>query len=420
MKLFSKSQPAGKTMLAIVRDPQLAQSIDRLGASMPSVSTTVKTSDDPVANGGRLVNGSADVVIVEADMAHPQAIEALQRLSRYVGASGSLVAIIRNGSTASVRQLFRLGLDDVLELPVSDNELKSSLGTLMSQPRRRAKPTRAGRIISVQNAGGGAGASTVAINLAHNLASRKKAHSGADVRVLLVDFDPQFGSLAAAFDVEIKTSLLDLIKAGDRLDGSFLDSTSHSVRPGLDLLTAPREILPLSALSKEFCNRLLDAATQHYDYIILDHAQNWGAQTQPALSRSDAIILTLRPCIEHAERAQAVMQGLDDIDVERGRVLVVANGTQGLAHKERLSRIADVLNRPIETLPFAEKIHRTARERGKVLAEVGGAKAQVKAVSAIADQTLAIINSAISDDQSGQAGSPVDTASDRAASQIRG
>ncbi len=397
MKLFSKDQPKSRTLLAITSNPMLSETVDEVSKKLPNVSTTVKQTENTIVEIGRLVNGSADVVIVEADMADPNSLEALRRLATYVSAYGSLIVITRNGSSTSTRQLFRAGAADVLEMVVSADELLSSVNSLLSAPRRSIRPTKSGRVISVQNCGGGAGATTIAANLAHNFAHRKKTITDAAPQILLVDMDPQFGNIATVLNQSGKTSLLDLIQGGERFDASFLNSVTQSIEPNLELVAAPKEILPLSALNKAFCDRFLDAACQTYDYIILDLPQNWGAQTQPLLSRSDAILSVMRPCLEHTERAQAVLQGLDDISVERDRVLTVINQTQGLAHSDRIKRITEVLKRPHCNIPYDEKVHKLAREQGRFLADVSRSKSQVKAITKLSDKTLEIINTAVFD-----------------------
>lgn len=394
MKLLKGSRTAEVAPVAIVKSEGLLTLIQQVVATIPGFPMAVRAEQKPLVAAEYSDLSRVNVLLLEADLNDPEAGARLEKLAARTESQCTLVIIAHNVDSRTTRRLFRAGAGDVLSFPVSSDELTTSLISALAPREGQKSQDHTGQIISVQKCGGGVGATMLVVNLGQLLSGIDSHPEGAFARVLLLDLDPQFGNMASVTHCEPRSSILQLIEAGDRLDATLFQAAVHPLGANLDILAAPEAILPFSALSPEFIKRLLDVAIASYDYVVIDHPQNWGGQTHPVFSRSEVIMLVMEANVEHANRAQAILSGLVELQLDTSNTMVVINKTLGLLHSDRTRRIEKVLQRPLETIPNREKLHRSAREQSRFVSTIPGAQSQTKALIKIL-RTAAEIKSAL-------------------------
>ena len=112
---------------------------------------------------------------------------------------------------------------------------------------------------------GGSGATFLATNIAYTLAALENK------RVALFDFNLQFGDASLfVYDSPPTTSIADVARQIQRLDGSFLASSMIQVLPNFGVLAAPEEPENAAEIKTEHINSLFQVASKHYDFVILD------------------------------------------------------------------------------------------------------------------------------------------------------
>ncbi len=402
MKIFNKKDKSPeRSLLAIIESDESRTAVEKMTTVMPGLDIRIKQTDDTLQNGGTLVNGSADLVLIEVDLDDERCESALEKLCNYVGISGSLIVIADAPSPAQIRNLFKMGASDVLSKPIAQKDLQQSVQSLIGKATQiRVRPA-AGRVISLMNCGGGAGSTTLATNIAHDISSRRKKISATAPKTLVVDLDLQFGVVATSLNAKGKATLLDLIKAENRMDASLIMAAVRKISDDMDVLAAPDGIVPLSAVTVEFLENLLDMSRTIYDYIILDLPANWTGWTTKAISQSDIIIPVLHPTVEHVQNAQKILDGLDNLQVERGKTFFIINRiSKGLSQKDRVKKIESVLKRPSFRIADDPKPHILARNTGDLLFAVSGGASYVKSLGQCVDKFLAQMNSISSDEYS--------------------
>ncbi len=146
------------------------------------------------------------------------------------------------------------------------------------------------KIIAVTNQKGGVGKTTTAINLAYYLSKLKH-------NVLLVDFDPQ-GNTTSGLGVDkqqLKKSILNVVQDSTPVSKVVL-KTKHK---RLALLPATPHLanteVELAKAERRF-TRLKDAlaATEGYDYIIIDSPPSLSLLTVNALIAAQYVILPVQ------------------------------------------------------------------------------------------------------------------------------
>jgi len=230
-----------------------------------------------------------------------------------------VVATAPEATLQDVRQLMHLGVVDFVPQPITREDLKSALDHAMrSQLATSQAAERQGSVIAFLKAGGGAGASTLAVQSACLLASRNKSERG---RVCLLDLDLQFGTGALYLDLDNRVGLANLLESPERLDPELLHSVMGQHECGLDLLAAPRDIIALDALTPAVVEQCLKLARSEYGTVFLDLPEAWTSWSYKAIQGSDLVILVLQLTVAGVRQARRQIDtmrahGLEDVPVK--------------------------------------------------------------------------------------------------------
>lgn len=173
----------------------------------------------------------------------------------------AIFAIGEMGNPATIVAAMRAGACEYLERNASADAVSEALARYSTaRTKVRAASGRA-RVISVCNAKGGAGATTVAVNTAIAL---QETHGG----VLLVDLAP-LGHAALHLNVRPTFGVVDALQNLHRLDSSLLDGLMTECKGGLQLLAGPQFPFTLVPTAAELA-RLFDLLVSHFRYVVVD------------------------------------------------------------------------------------------------------------------------------------------------------
>jgi MinD-like ATPase involved in chromosome partitioning or flagellar assembly/DNA-binding NarL/FixJ family response regulator len=176
-----------------------------------------------------------------------------------------------------------------------------------------------GHIIAVYGAHGGAGATTLAVNLAVRLKQLK-------ARVLILDMNLHQGDIPAYLKMQFQYTLLDGMTSDidtDRLDEIVLTHDS-----GIKVLMA----LPLPTDAKFVLENmdklalLLDVIQSEYDLIVVDIGRYPDAVTLEILKRAISVILVMQPTLPAARNASFVLDWFrSDLAFPEDKIVTVLN-----------------------------------------------------------------------------------------------
>jgi pilus assembly protein CpaE len=132
--------------------------------------------------------------------------------------------------------------------------------------QRGSQESSVGKVIPVFGSKGGVGASTVAVNLAHQLRllTRKP--------VMLFDMDQIFGNTAVMMNFKASYAVSDLVsEKPSEIDDDLLGKIIVHHDTGLDLVVACKSVLDENPLvPPELLERVLTYLKANYQYIIID------------------------------------------------------------------------------------------------------------------------------------------------------
>jgi pilus assembly protein CpaE len=322
-----------------------------------------------------------DVIFLDIDTTNPRQMRNLA-LFMSEADTGSVVVTSANLNVASMRELMRIGLADVLPQPFVGEDVSNALQAASGR-RHAAAVTpiidddqRRGSVVSFIKSGGGVGATSLAVQGAAALGREKNAPS-----LCVLDFDIQFGSAALQMDAEQRVSVIDLARDLKRLDGALLRGAMMRPHQRFDLLAAPSSIYPINDLDVDAVATILEVARREYSQVIVDLPTLWSDWVLATLAHSDVIVLVVQLTVPSLRQAKQQIQMLQTEHLDHIPLVVVANRTATSFFGSKdipLKNAAKALGHPIDHTIPDDPAMRLAADAGRPLNEVRAGSALEK------------------------------------------
>ena len=312
------------------------------------------------------------------------------------------ILVAEDLSTATLHQLLRQGANEFIPYPLPENELAQVVERLQRpEPeapapdaiRNTIKATgdREGVILPVHGLSGGTGATTLAVNLAWELATIEKTEGP---RVCLIDLDLQFGSIATYLDLPRRDAVFELLSDTESMDSDSFMQALLTYNDRLQVLTAPADMLPLDLLTPEDIDRLLEVAAANFDYVVIDMPSTLVQWTETVLNRADVYFGTTELDMRSAQNVVRLKKALmaEELPFEKIRIAVNrAPKFTDMNGKARVKRMAESLNVPIELqLPDGGKPVRDGSDHGMALGDTAPKNPLRKEIAKLAASLHAI------------------------------
>ena len=311
----------------------------------------------------------AGAAVVQVDSSAAASIKRFEKLAQ--STSTPLIAAAFEPPLSLVRSLVRAGAHDVVPLPLSVEELETSLAPIREQIDRRAGQSAVanGKLVSVIKSVGGVGATALTTQLAIRYAESEARHGR---EACLIDLDVQFGDAAFQLGLQPRLSLADLLEAGSRLDGSLLRATTTEHRSGLKVVSAPADMMPLEGVSSDHLLQIVDLATREFGTVFVDLPTNWTNWSLSLVARSDLTLLITELTVAGVNRAKRQLNLLKSQDLGDLHVRVIINRfDKGMARTILPSDVREALGRDIAYMISNDfQLMRSAIDRGVPISEL--------------------------------------------------
>ena len=266
------------------------------------------------------------------------------------GASGSAPSMMGRAVAAGARGFLLKphSVPDLLGMIQEATSLRRTADAPTARPR--------GRIISVYAPKGGAGATTVAVNLAVALADTTS------LRVGLVDLDLQFGDVGVLLNIEGPNSIAELTGQAALTEELVADTfLRHST--GVRVLPAPEDLSVVENIESADVTRALEQLRAHFDFLICDLWSMYEHLTRDVIRMSDQVVLVTTPDLPSLKGLRRVLvAGRDELRLD-DRALVVVNRSAGKAgfsigEVRKVLERTEALSIPSDGGPIAEAVNR--------------------------------------------------------------
>jgi pilus assembly protein CpaE len=215
-----------------------------------------------------LVEARPELVIV--DMQDPRAgLKSLEILHVALPETW-ILAISAVNDPGLIIEAMRAGAREFLVKPIQPESLSEAFQRYLAEKERAQKKDKGGELYCVTSAKGGAGATSVTLNLATALSELP------ETRVAVLDLNSPVGDAAAYLNLSPRFTASDAMEAAGRLDSVLLESYM-SRSNGLAVLPGPKDFRPelppgvadpmggAAGLA-----RLLEVVTRTYSHTVID------------------------------------------------------------------------------------------------------------------------------------------------------
>ncbi|NAZ35624.1 AAA family ATPase [Rubellimicrobium sp. CFH 75288] len=292
-----------------------------------------------------------------------------------------VILIAEDVSPASLHQLLREGGDEFVPYPLPEGELARAIERVNAppvpsvpeahRPALKATGDRSGVVIPVYGLAGGTGATTLAVNLAWELATIEKGEAAP--RVCLLDFGLQWGSVATYLDLPRREAVLEMLSDTESMDSDTFMGALLSFNGRLHVLTAPLDLVPLDLVGPRDVERVVECARTNFDYVVIDMPQAMADWGEAVLAAAHLCLATIELDMRSAQNTLRLKRALtsEGLPLDKFRfVLNRAPGLMDLSSKGRVRRLADSLGISIEVqLPDGGRPVVQACDQGLPLAE---------------------------------------------------
>jgi pilus assembly protein CpaE len=276
----------------------------------------------------------------------------MNRLADIAEPGTRIVVVGDRNDVGLFRDLIQLGVADYLVKPIAPAMLRRSL--TFSPAVTEARQSREGKVIAVIGARGGVGATTVATNIAWQLAHVLSR------RTLLVDLDVHNGPVNMMLDLKPNQGLAEALEKPETLDPAGVERFVTMKGPRLFTLTAdlplktPSPVTPLSVAS------LSGALINHFHFVVYDCPWHSGEVMNLLAERADFVVTIADPGMVAVRNLSRIARLRDAVADAQPMTLVCNHIRPKSAESLTSGAMEAAFGRPIDyTLPHTPSLVRS-------------------------------------------------------------
>ena len=262
-----------------------------------------------------LFDGTLDIVLVNLDDDVEFGNQVVQRIVRTMPGM-SVIGVSTHTNPNTIISAMRAGCSQFVCSPIDRDDFRSAVDRIGAT--RMAPPHKSCRICLV-GASGGAGATTLACNLAIELAQVTGRTSA------LVDLNLEYGDAAFSFDCEPPYSLADLCSTGSPIDRAVVESAVHQLPCNVALLGRPAKVADARLVTPEGVEQCLRVLGTMYPCVVVDLPRGFSLLSSVALEAADHVLVVTQLSIPSIRNASRVYDVLLELGAREEKIQVVLN-----------------------------------------------------------------------------------------------
>ena len=302
----------------------------------------------------RIKGYAPHVVLLVQEQGDAGILELAQRI--YQGFPGCAVAlIVPQLDLELAKSAMQSGVRQVISEDNLSTMVDQSVQAALFEQGRAIEAGGEPRVISIYSGKGGAGRTTIAVNLATSLAVAGR-------RAALVDLNLNLGDATLLLNINAKDTIAELAQEKSSFTIEDIKSYSMQHSSGLHILCAPASPEFSEYITARQIEMLLTTMRPYYDFIVVDLPNDMADTTLTALENSDDIYLVARRDISSLRATKILINVLTTLQQQDKLHLLVNADRTSIVNITDFDRI---LNLPIDyILPEDIKTTQVSQERG--------------------------------------------------------
>ena len=272
------------------------------------------------------------VLIVDVS-GEPEPLTALGELSDVVEPDVRVLVVGDRDDLNFYRQVTRgLGVLEYLYQPLMRDMVARYFSPPIGTGNLVFEGVQGGRVVTVTGTRGGAGASTVAANLAWHFGVEAFRHT------VLLDANLHRGTAAMLLGAKTGPGLRTALEAPDRIDALFVERAAQPVDKRLHVLAGEEKLTETVAYAPDAAARLLEALRRRYNFVVVDVPDSSLPFHRDLLAMAHQRVLVMDPTlasVRDALRLLALPNG--PMQPRRGVLVLNKDGMKGGLTKAQLA-----------------------------------------------------------------------------------
>lgn len=260
----------------------------------------------------------ATAVFVDVGTDRAQAVKLLKAVAADAPQL-AVVALNRTNDPETILECLRSGAAEFLAAPFPAGDFNQALQRIAQRTPTTQRPDggRRAKLIAFAPVKGGSGCTTLAANIAFQIAAQKPC------KILLADMDLSGGVLSFLLRLRTPYTFIDALRHSSQLDQALWQSLVVRHK-GVDILGAPER--PEPPLIEPYpVQEMLDFARTAYDYLIADLGKVVDGVGMTAVSTADQVNLVCSTDMPSLFLMRRTIPLLEEMGVDAGRVRVLVN-----------------------------------------------------------------------------------------------
>ena len=259
-----------------------------------------------------------DVVLVEIGRDPKLPLEFAARMNRLNPACCIIAcSAYQEPSPDLLMQAMRSGVREFLSQPIDPMVVREMLERLVKE--RGIEHDDSEKLLVVAGAKGGVGTTTVAVNLAVQLAR------GVGKRVVLLDLSRPLGHAALLLDLETRFSFRAAVESLDRLDSHLFSGLLANHKSGVQVLAGASSADEWDRISPASLARIVNVAQGSFDYVVADLGSNCSSEWTPVVRLARLVIFVTETNVPSLWSLERQITLLRSMGVDPARVRLVIN-----------------------------------------------------------------------------------------------
>jgi len=230
-----------------------------------------------------------------------------------------ILALSDNPSVNLIIEIMRSGAREFLPVPIIKKEFTEIIKKLLNENKEQKEKSKC-KIISVFSNKGGIGKTSLATNLALDLAKITKEN------VALIDLNFQTGDITTFLDLKPSFNISYMLENLDKINETFLLSTLERYnRTNLYVLADPPYFKQADTISPKQISKLFNTLKNTFSYIIVDAEASFDGKNIAALDNSDLILLVTVANLPALRNTQRCLELFEKLGYEKEKTKIIVN-----------------------------------------------------------------------------------------------